>query len=154
MIIPEKTLSHLRAINYICLHSEDRRIRPWFVSVLELPQVCDQRLPMCPPWSACKGHEKWGVRRRIRNQSPDSSPDSSFLHQYEDGWQCNTVIKLSCKMPPFYHLLIKSSRRRKDYIYIVTWGNQNVGIIRFCPYRAWNPPLYSVTQGAASLALG
>ena len=58
-------------------------------------------------------------------------------------------------MPPFYHLLIKSSRRRKDYIYIVTWGNQNVGVIRFCPYRALcNSPLYSVTQGAASLALG
>ena len=58
MIIPEKTLSHLRAINYICLHSEGRRTGPRFVSVLELPQVCDQRLPMCPPWSACKGQPK------------------------------------------------------------------------------------------------
>ena len=27
-------------------------------SVLELPQDCDQRLPMCHPWSDCKGHEK------------------------------------------------------------------------------------------------
>ena len=58
MTIPEKTLSHLRAINYICLHSEGRRTRTWFVSVLELPHVCDQRLPMCPPWSACKGQPK------------------------------------------------------------------------------------------------
>ena len=58
MTTPEKTLSHLRAINYICLHSEGRRTGPWFVSVLELPQVCDQRLPMCPPWSACKGQPK------------------------------------------------------------------------------------------------
>ena len=29
-----------------------------------------------------------------------------------------------------------------------------LGIIRFCPYRARFSPLYSVTQGVASLALG
>ena len=44
-------------------------------------------------------------------------------------------------MPPFYHLLIMSSRRCKDFIYIVTWGNQNVGVIRFCPYRALDSPV-------------
>ena len=35
----------------------------------------------------------------------------------------------------------ESSRRCKDYIYIVTWGNQNVGVIRFCPYRALDSPV-------------
>ena len=107
MTTPEKTLSHLRAINYICLHSEGRRTGPRFVSVLELPQVCDQRLPMCPPWSACKGQPK----RRGNTLLPLQGVKSPVILGYPGcrfacpGLSARWAFSPLCLMTPLYLIL-------------------------------------------------